>query len=85
MTEERLNEPFDEVLYIWRRARPIYERAGAEQPRGALAGTSRFERFTNVGLLEAALGSGGSSRTAMVELKGFEPFTSAMRMQRSTK
>ncbi len=79
VTEERLNEPFDELLYFRRTQRVVYERAGAEQPRGALAGASRVELATKVGLLETALAGGGSSRAAMVEVAGIEPASSGTR------
>jgi site-specific DNA recombinase len=76
VTDERLNEPFDELLYFRRGPRAVYQRTGAGRRRGALAGASRVEHELKVGLLETALAGGGSSRAAMVDVAGLEPATS---------
>jgi site-specific DNA recombinase len=78
VTEERLAEPFDQILYFRRFRRHTRERSrtlgranGAPKDAARLMGTS-------TGLLATALAGQGSSKTAMVELRGLEPLTPSM-------
>jgi len=84
VTEERLAEPFDEILYFRRFSRWSYERRrGLERANGAPKDAAR-RLTTSAGLLATALAGRGSSKAAMVELRGFEPLTPSMRTRCAT-
>jgi site-specific DNA recombinase len=78
VTEERLAEPFDEILYFRRlRWRGHDRRRPGERANGAQTDAAR-DMSTSAGLLASALAGRGSNETAMVELRGFEPLTPCM-------
>ena len=79
--EERLRPQFDELLYLRRRpsygrTRPLPRQTGARGGAG-LAGNQ-------AGSLATALAGGSSSKTVMVELRGFEPLAPSMRTRCAT-
>ncbi len=76
INEERLTSPYDEILYLRRRP----SGPASRPPRRARGSRRAVARATDTpaGLLEAAFAGGGSSETAMVELRGFEPLTPSM-------
>jgi len=78
--EERLKPPFDEVLYL-RARRP---RAGHYMRRGGTTVGTASSLAPAAGLLEVALSGSDSSKTALVELRGFEPLTFSLRTRRAT-
>jgi site-specific DNA recombinase len=74
---EELREPFDELLYLRRRLAPArHYRLRRQTRRGSVRVDTASTSFTRASLLETALSGGGSSKTALVDVKGLEPLTS---------
>lgn len=77
VSEEELKEPFDELLYLRRRlVRARYLRKRPGTPRGGVRLDAASKIGTGAGLLELALSGGGSSKAALVDVKGLEPLAS---------
>lgn len=85
VTDDELREPFAELLALQRLgadAAPSEEDAGGPLP--ATRGVPRYRPASKAALLHRALSEDhGSSKAAMVELRGIEPLTSSMPWKRS--
>jgi site-specific DNA recombinase len=86
ITAHELTEMAETLVEADRAGRIYYRRSGAL--RGVYGDEDResplpeerasLDRLTGAELLTVALGANGSSRTALVELRGFEPLTPAL-------
>ena len=78
VTEERLAEPYDEILYsATSGVRPMSASRNLGPTNGVAKDAARL-MGTSTGLLPRPSQVKGSSKTVMVELKGLEPLTSSM-------
>ncbi len=80
VTDDELTEPFGGLSYrrIFRPAQVRYRRSAPKKRNGVLVGAvSRVN--ISAALLERIAHDEGSSKAAMVELRGFEPLTPSMR------
>ncbi len=78
VVSEVLTEPFRELVEAHRMT------FGGGNETGDLPDAGEVASQTKAGLLMATFSVGGSSKAAMVELRGFEPLTSCMPCKRST-
>jgi site-specific DNA recombinase len=84
VTEQRLNQPFDDWGWAARRYRRVTQQGHPAQAAEATRDEYTVEQGSVADLLAAVALGNGSNKTAMVEHRGVEPLTSAMRTQRST-
>jgi hypothetical protein len=80
---DELNEPFAATVYARREWSLAASVETVERQRGVLIENAAPELPTSADLLLTALEGQCSSKTAMVELRGFEPLTPSYRQSRS--
>jgi hypothetical protein len=78
-----LREPFAELVAVHRQHQARGYEQTPETAKSRQLACSSTDGSTKADLLALALSGQGSSKTAMVELKGIEPLTSSMPWKRS--
>jgi site-specific DNA recombinase len=84
ITADTLTPSFDGLVHLGRRQRPSVTRASRPPARESGARRDAARPSTLAALLDRAVFGGGSSKAAMVELRGFEPLTPSMRTRCAT-
>jgi site-specific DNA recombinase len=87
ITDEQIREPIAEIVEASRLATPILReqhRRRGKANESKQPACSRSTNSTLANLLAMSLAGHGSSKDAMVELRGIEPLTSSMPWKRST-